>query len=255
MRFTINVRKRHLIVFLFSFVLFLGVYFVIAQTANSNPRHDSDQVWVKAISRGGSNFVAQGLEDWLGWVGDGVNDLDGRVDSLESNDIIEGPEVYAGNFQWNSISGSNVINTYLSSSIPKSYLNGISKIRFRWKNTASPSAHICPENTDIICGNGNPATSSSWSCTCVYPQSGTSGQVSTIITGSGSCSPIGSGFTNWVTFNVQGGSQSIWLNGFSSINVEFCHASNNIGTADIDVYVTPYVLRYDGYRIGMPVSI
>ena len=49
---------------------------------------------------------------------------------------------------------------------------------------------------------------------------------------------------------------SIFLNGFSTIDVEFCHAANNIGSGIIDVYVTPYVIRTnDGYRIGAPATI
>lgn len=247
MRFNIDIKKRH------AFAI-LGVIFlvgtVIAYGSTQQPSvigHTAGEIDI--------GIIGQTLQNW-------AVATEGRVDALEASggsgdvQVIEGPEVYAGNFQWNPGTPGGAINTYVSSNIPKSYSNGISKIRFRWRNTGSTTAFICPQDTDIICGNGNPAGPGSWSCTCTQPDGASGGQSSTLISGSSSCNPAGSGFTNWVTFNVQGGATSIWLDGFSGITTEFCHASNGLGTADIDVYVTPYVLRTSsGYRIGQPNSI
>lgn len=249
MKITVNIKKRYVFAIIGVIVLFFGVFFVMGQTATSNPRHDSDQIWVKSFVIAGGNSVAQSLENWLLFLANGINTLDGRVDAIEphyTRIVEEGPEIYAGTFN------SGTVNHYSTLNIPKSYLNGISKIRFKWRGNFVNAAYLCPENADIICGNGNPAGPGSWSCTCIQPQGSAGGQSQNLITGT--CS----GSANWVTFNVRSvsTSTSVWLNGFTTIDVEFCHAAANTGSGTIDVYVTPYVIRTNsGYRIGAPATI
>jgi hypothetical protein len=248
MRFTFNLQKRHLLPIL-AMMIFVGV--VMGQTP-PNPGHTASQIVI-----GGS--INNNLEAWSGSV-------ETRLTTLGSSSAFQiqpGPEVYAGNYRWYGSpptggNGGYSIGTSLQGVIPEYYLNGIHSIRFRWRNTGSPSAFICGENQDIICGNGNPAGPNSWSCTCIHNSGPTSSpQSSTIYTlAANGCPPVASGWTNWVTFNVQSDSGSPENIGFSSINVEFCHSSQNVGTADIDVYVTPKVLvTTNGVRIGQPNSI
>jgi hypothetical protein len=244
-----NLQKTHL----FFFILVILVGFAVAQTP-PNPGHGGDQIRVNGVAGYPTLTV------WSATIQTDVWNLLTRVGNLETNapQISPGPAVYAGTYQWTP-STSGIITHSLSASIPEYYFNGIHQIRFRWRNTASPSAWICPENQDVICGNGNPA-GNSWSCTCALSQGGNPtqpNQLSTVYTLAANGCPqnVPNGFTNWATFHVQGGASNIANTGFSSITVEFCHSSQNYGTADIDIYVVPYVLTSNGKRFGVPNSI
>ena len=233
MKFTVNIRKRHLIAFLFSFVLFLGVYFVMAQTATSNPRHDSNEVWVRDITKPGHpTFVAQTLESWLGWLGGKVLDNSQDITNLQNSvpQVVEGREVYLGRV---TIPVSSSTSTIQASSF-----SGISRVRF---NIVSGGAFGCPVGTNVICGSGNPISNGAWACAC-----DSTGQRATGTSCIGGNPPS-------ISFGVvpHSGEVSghIIQSGFSRILVSSC-GSAPFGNKVIDVYATPQVIKVGNTRFG-----
>lgn len=242
MKFYFNLKKRH-VFSIIGIVFFVGV--VIAYNGNQ-PNvmgHTDGEIRLPALN--------QNLDAWSGSVESRLTNLAGS-----NFQIAPGSSVYAGTFTWSSTANPpNQINqNYLQTVIPKHYLNSIDNIRFviNDPNVAAGGAFFCQQGLNVICGQGNPA-SNSWTCTCsITVGSTTNPQNFNILTGAGSCT----GNTNWITFSVQGGIGDIGDTGFSSVNVEFCHATGNFGEAVIDMYVTPYVMiNSNGQRFGMPVSI
>ena len=227
MKITINIKKIYIIAVL-SVALLLVV--VIAQTPNTpNPGHTASQINV--------NTQGKTLQQWSTTIQDQANRHDRDIVDLQNGlpQVEVGPEIYLGR-------SSFYANDYESFTNLNFSYNGIHAFRF---HVLAGGSNTCPDNTDVICGTANSQNSVNWACTCTP-----NGQASTPLEGL-DCS---SRNPDWITFKINPFppvvGNNILKDGFSNIGIMLCDKSEGAGNELVDIYVQPYVMRTDGYRIS-----
>ena len=225
MKIIINVRKTYVLAVLSIAVL---VAVVIAQTT-PNPGHTASQINV--------NTQGKTLQEWSTTIQNQADRHDTDIVDLQNGlpQIEVGPEIYLGR-------SSFYANDYESFTNLNFSYNGIHAFRF---HVLAGGSNTCPDNTDVICGTANSQNSVNWACTCTP-----NGQASTPLVGV-DCS---SRNPDWITFKINPFppvvGNNILKDGFSNIGIMLCDKSTDAGNEVVDIYVQPYVMRTDGYRIS-----